>query len=953
MEPKTSEISNLKFGVYSPQEVLDISCCEITTSRNYGPESVYDYRLGTIDEKNCETCGQKAKECPGHFGHIVLNEPIVHPLYYREVVNFLRCVCTRCYKILISEDELRLHNIHAYKGQARFEKILDKLSKVDMCNDPDCGAPRPLVKHSPTDDSISLVRINGDKSKTIIPQTPCEIIRILNGLSDDDVRLLGFDPTLIHPRNLIFVNLLVMPTCCRPWVEKDKTTYDDDFSIQYMEIVKANIKLLDPKLKEIDRQKVINNIKFKISSTFNNKGGRATHNQNGRPIKSIKNRITGKDGQIRDNLSGKRSCTPETPVLLWKDGSTKKAEDVVVGDIVVGDDGLPRTVVDTLTGESPLYTVKQSCGDDYGISCEHILSLKYCGHCEIYWCESQGTDGGWLMRWYDRETKKFRSKKATVNLLVKTKEEALWDLEAIRRDHCVPNNKIHWHPNRKSYGTWRMNYVDRNTSVKINAEVAVHIGKTKEQAYQELADFRQTLNVDPVIDIHVEDYLKCTKNNQSLLLGVKLGVPIEWEDRDVAIDPYILGMWLGDGGKCGRRFTSIDSELIDYWSKWASDQGGRVIKVNDGSDLHYNVNKNNCNVHPLVAPLSKYNLVNNKHIPEEYIVNSVDVRRKLLAGLIDTDGYVDNKKRVIEISQCHEHKAIIDGAERIARSLGLQTSVSIKKTSWTHNGEKKTGTALRLTISGMGMKELPMLLKYKKCLGSKLDGGVCYAISVEERGVGRFCGFEVDGNHRFLLGDCTITHNCEQSGRTVIGPDPTLKFGELAVPREMAEILTVPERVTNFNYDKLQEMVDVPRVEGLYKGEYRVDSLMTPDGKTRINLKRFRRGKMLYPGDIIRRDGEEILVETGREVLVEGDGLTRNGEDVPNLKYSNRPYKLKMGWIVERKLQNGDMVLLNRQPTLHSGSMQAMKIIIRPCKTLRINLAITKGFNADGLNIYC
>jgi DNA-directed RNA polymerase beta' subunit len=494
MEPKTSEISELKFGVYSPQEVLDISCCEITTSRNYGPNSIYDYKLGTIDEKNCDTCEQKAKDCPGHFGHIVLNEPILHPLYYREIVKFLRCVCTRCYKILISEDELRLHNIHIYKGQARFEKILDKLSKVDMCNDPDCGAPRPLVKHSPADDSISLVRINGDKSKTIIPQTPSEIIRILNGLSDDDVRLLGFDPTLMHPRNLIFINLLVMPTCCRPWVEKDKTTYDDDFSIQYMEIVKANDKLLDPKLKEIDRQKVINNIKFKISSTFNNKGGRATHNQNGRPIKSIKNRITGKDGQIRDNLSGKR---------------------------------------------------------------------------------------------------------------------------------------------------------------------------------------------------------------------------------------------------------------------------------------------------------------------------------------------------------------------------------------------------------------------------------------------------------------------VEQSGRTVIGPDPTLKLGELAMPREMAEILTVPERVTKFNYDKLQEMVDVPRVEGLYKGEYRVDSLMTPDGKTTINLKRYRRGKMLYPGDIILRDGQEILVETGREVLVEGDALTRNGEDVPNLKYSNRPYKLKMGWIVERKLQDGDMVLLNRQPTLHSGSMQAMKIIVRPYKTLRINLAITKGFNAD------
>ena len=73
---------------------------------------------------------------------------------------------------------------------------------------------------------------------------------------------------------------------------------------------------------------------------------------------------------------------------------------------------------------------------------------------------------------------------------------------------------------------------------------------------------------------------------------------------------------------------------------------------------------------------------------------------------------------------------------------------------------------------------------------------------------------------------------CNQTGRTVIGPDPTLKLGQLAVPKEMAEILTIPTRVTLFNIEGLQKLVNIGKVESLRK----------PDGITRINLKRFRTG---------------------------------------------------------------------------------------------------------------
>ena len=171
----------------------------------------------------------------------------------------------------------------------------------------------------------------------------------------------------------------------------------------------------------------------------------------------------------------------------------------------------------------------------------------------------------------------------------------------------------------------------------------------------------------------------------------------------------------------------------------------------------------------------------------------------------------------------------------------------------------------------------------------------------------------------FVLPDFTVVHNCEFTGRTVIGPDPTLKMGQLGMPREVAQILTIPEQVTNFNYDYLTKLVN----------DGKVNIVKKKDGE-RINIHHhiFNRGTRLNHGDIIiRKDektGEEFEFENnnGKEILKHGDKLKRNGELIKNIKYpEKRIYHLNVGDICERQLQNGDIVLLNRQPTkqiLHS-----------------------------------
>ena len=161
----------------------------------------------------------------------------------------------------------------------------------------------------------------------------------------------------------------------------------------------------------------------------------------------------------------------------------------------------------------------------------------------------------------------------------------------------------------------------------------------------------------------------------------------------------------------------------------------------------------------------------------------------------------------------------------------------------------------------------------------------------------------------------------------------------------MAKILTMPEHVTNYNYKEMSKMVNSGQVNIVRKknGE-----------KILIPHHIFNRGTRLNHGDIIvRKDPKtgneiEIIVNNGKDVLQPGDKLKRNNEFVPNLKYPEKKiYHLEIGDICDRRIKNGDILLLNRQPTLHCGSMMAQEIVLHKGKTLRFNLSIAKSYNAD------
>ncbi|XP_061361835.1 DNA-directed RNA polymerase III subunit 1 [Gastrolobium bilobum] len=136
----------------------------------------------------------------------------------------------------------------------------------------------------------------------------------------------------------------------------------------------------------------------------------------------------------------------------------------------------------------------------------------------------------------------------------------------------------------------------------------------------------------------------------------------------------------------------------------------------------------------------------------------------------------------------------------------------------------------------------------------------------------------------------------EYTGRTVISPDPNLKISEVAIPIHMARILTYPERVTHHNIEKLRQCV--------------------------------RNGPDKYPGA----------------------RLLRHAGHTWNLKISSRKCRadeLRFGDIVDRHLEDGDIVLFNRQPSLHRMSIMCHRARIMPWRTLRFNESVCNPYNAD------
>lgn len=323
-----ADISKISFGVLSQEEILKMSCCNVTSVKvSDKGENIYSKFMGTIENGEiCKTCDKDVWECPGHFGHFNLEHPVVNPIFINDVTNVLRCICFDCYGFVLSEDHLKLENI-----VKKFSEILTWVKNIKHCYR--CDNEKPGI--SVVNETIV------DENK--VPINTHKILRVLENISDETVRFLGFNPTMSHPKNFIFTVFPVLPPCCRPYVMSDENCCDDDLTYQLTEIIKNNQYLSEEYLTKTElkrkksmlqssllstsdiQQKHFTNLKFRISTYFNNSKKKAKHAATARPITGLKERIAGKEGQIRHNLLGKR-CDQSGRTVVGPDPTLKLDE---------------------------------------------------------------------------------------------------------------------------------------------------------------------------------------------------------------------------------------------------------------------------------------------------------------------------------------------------------------------------------------------------------------------------------------------------------------------------------------------------------------------------------------------------------------------------------------------------------------------------------------------------
>lgn len=269
-------------------------------------------------------------------------------------------------------------------------------------------------------------------------------------------------------------------------------------------------------------------------------------------------------------------------------------------------------------------------------------------------------------------------------------------------------------------------------------------------------------------DVPVEEIPLMSGYSQRKIMGYKVK---GWDlpEKDLPVDPYLLGLWLGDGLYTEPIITTADHEIVTYLNDFC-EKNGFVLSKHKSNKYEYRiVEKEKLFRNRLKSALKDLGVLGNKHIPESYLTASRNQRLKLLAGLIDTDSYSQYKKGHPRSKYCFEigfkDRNLIEQARRLALSLGFRCNSIRTRTAdvkvRTSKGERilHDYTHYGITISG-DVDEIPVLMERKKIRPKEMvQDNLATSLAVEFVGEGEYVGFSCDGDHLFLLKDGTVVHN--------------------------------------------------------------------------------------------------------------------------------------------------------------------------------------------------
>ncbi len=312
-----------------------------------------DQRLGVIDPGlKCKTCGGRAKSCTGHFGHLELIRPVIHPEFAKSIYFMLQSTCESCHRILLGEDQISeakdaMKSLvvsdsedeqHEIEKNAVLGGILKKLKTVKKC--PHCGAPKRKLKF----ERPTFFYLEGNKMK------PDEIRDWLSGITDEDLKMFNMDSKAARPEWFVLTALLVPPVNVRPSITLESgERSEDDLTHKLVEIMRINQRLeqdIDAGAPQIIIDDLWELLQYHVTTYFNNEtpGVPVARHRSTRPLKTIAQRLKGKEGRLRYNLSGKR-VNFSARTVISSDSS-----------LTVNQVGIPMKMAENLT--VPVYVTK-------------------------------------------------------------------------------------------------------------------------------------------------------------------------------------------------------------------------------------------------------------------------------------------------------------------------------------------------------------------------------------------------------------------------------------------------------------------------------------------------------------------------------------------------------------------------------------------------------------------
>ncbi|XRO75604.1 DNA-directed RNA polymerase subunit A' [Methanocaldococcus sp. 28A] len=312
------EIGEIMFGLLSPDYIRQMSVAKIVTPDTYDEDGypidggLMDTRLGVIDPGLvCKTCGGRIGECPGHFGHIELAKPVIHIGFAKTIYKILKAVCPHCGRVAISETKRReiLEKMEKLErdGGNKWEvceEVYKEASKVTIC--PHCGEIKYDIKYEkPT----TYYRVDGNEEKTL---TPSDVREILEKIPDEDCILLGLNPEVARPEWMVLTVLPVPPVTVRPSITLETgERSEDDLTHKLVDIIRINNRLeenIEGGAPNLIIEDLWNLLQYHVNTYFDNEapGIPPAKHRSGRPLKTLAQRLKGKEGRFRYNLAGKR-----------------------------------------------------------------------------------------------------------------------------------------------------------------------------------------------------------------------------------------------------------------------------------------------------------------------------------------------------------------------------------------------------------------------------------------------------------------------------------------------------------------------------------------------------------------------------------------------------------------------------------------------------------------------